>query len=367
LTQLGARGYDSATGRFTQADPVLDPGDPQAMNGYSYSKNTPITGSDPSGLATACTDGGEVCETYNSSTNTYHYTTNQQALDQAQRASTGNQPSTKPTQNNSPQPERSSCSWWDVVCSVQQHMTVFIAVVTVIAVAATVACAIMTAGTCLVAVAAGATEGALWGGTGMLIGAAVSAGAELFGALAVAGGAGLAAAEVAEVASADAGKIDGAGSNAVAKAATSDSGGAKAGASEPPTSEPATGESPAEEPGTSEPVGCKNSFAAGTAVLMADGSSKPIQDVHVGDQITNKEPETGQVQTHTVMATHVTDDDTDFVDLTVQTPSGTSVVTVTAHHLFWDATMHSWVGAADLHTGDLLDTVDQKAATVSAR
>jgi RHS repeat-associated protein len=360
LTQLGARGYDSATGRFTQADPVLNPGDPQAMNGYAYSKNTPITGSDPSGLATACTDGGEVCETYNPHGGSkcpggYCEHINQQAMDQAKRASSGNTPSTTPTQNASPQPERSSCSWWEVVCSIEQHMTVFIAVVTVVAVAATVACAIMTAGTCLIAVAAGATEGAMWGGTGMLIGAAVSAGAEVVGALAVAGGAGLAAAEVAEVASADAGKIDGAGSNAVTKAAASDSGGVKAAESETPTAEPPTGERPSEEPSTSEPAGCKNSFAAGTAVLMADGSSKPIQDVHVGDQITNKDPETGQVQTHTVMATHITDNDTDFVDLTVQTPSVTSTITVTAYHLFWDATTHSWTAADNLRVGDEFD------------
>jgi hypothetical protein len=98
---------------------------------------------------------------------------------------------------------------------------------------------------------------------------------------------------------------------------------------------------------------------------MADGSSKPIQDVHVGDQITNKDPATGKVQTHAVIATHITDDDHDFVDLTVQTPSGSSTITVTAHHLFWDSTEHSWTAAEDLKPGDRLDTLGTDLGTVA--
>ncbi len=50
LTHLGARDYDTALGRFISLNPVLDPADPQQINGYSYADNTPITGSDPSGL-----------------------------------------------------------------------------------------------------------------------------------------------------------------------------------------------------------------------------------------------------------------------------------------------------------------------------
>jgi RHS repeat-associated protein len=50
LTHLGAREYDPSTGRFTTVDPVLDPGDPQQLNGYAYANNNPTTGSDPTGL-----------------------------------------------------------------------------------------------------------------------------------------------------------------------------------------------------------------------------------------------------------------------------------------------------------------------------
>ncbi|WP_217208954.1 polymorphic toxin-type HINT domain-containing protein [Streptomyces sp. AC550_RSS872] len=50
LTHLGAREYDPETGRFLSVDPVLDLTDPQQINGYAYSNNSPVTFSDPTGL-----------------------------------------------------------------------------------------------------------------------------------------------------------------------------------------------------------------------------------------------------------------------------------------------------------------------------
>ncbi|MGQ4718791.1 polymorphic toxin-type HINT domain-containing protein [Streptomyces anulatus] len=50
LTHLGAREYDPATGRFLSVDPIMDLTDPQQINGYAYSNNNPLTFSDPSGL-----------------------------------------------------------------------------------------------------------------------------------------------------------------------------------------------------------------------------------------------------------------------------------------------------------------------------
>ncbi|HEX6682771.1 MAG TPA: RHS repeat-associated core domain-containing protein [Candidatus Limnocylindrales bacterium] len=47
---LGARELDPATGTFLSVDPVIDVGDPQQLNGYSYANQTPITMSDPDGL-----------------------------------------------------------------------------------------------------------------------------------------------------------------------------------------------------------------------------------------------------------------------------------------------------------------------------
>ncbi|MEY9211602.1 hypothetical protein NI17_009615 [Thermobifida halotolerans] len=50
LVQLGARAYDANTGRFISADPIIDFADSQQMHGYAYANNSPITFSDPSGL-----------------------------------------------------------------------------------------------------------------------------------------------------------------------------------------------------------------------------------------------------------------------------------------------------------------------------
>lgn len=48
LTKLGARYYDSTTGRFTQPDPSW-----QEKNSYAYAQCNPTNNSDPSGLASA--------------------------------------------------------------------------------------------------------------------------------------------------------------------------------------------------------------------------------------------------------------------------------------------------------------------------
>ena len=50
LTHLGAREYDSKIGRFISVDPIISPGEPQQINGYSYANNNPTTYADPSGL-----------------------------------------------------------------------------------------------------------------------------------------------------------------------------------------------------------------------------------------------------------------------------------------------------------------------------
>jgi len=62
LTHLGAREYDPAIGRFLSVDPVMDEGDPQQWQAYSYANNTPITMSDPDGLAPC--EPGEDCSGY---------------------------------------------------------------------------------------------------------------------------------------------------------------------------------------------------------------------------------------------------------------------------------------------------------------
>ncbi|MFE7069162.1 polymorphic toxin-type HINT domain-containing protein [Streptomyces sp. NPDC057620] len=57
LTHIGAREYDQSTGRFLSADPIIDVADPLQMNGYAYANNSPVSKSDPTGLKVACGAG----------------------------------------------------------------------------------------------------------------------------------------------------------------------------------------------------------------------------------------------------------------------------------------------------------------------
>lgn len=60
LSSLGARQYDSSTGRFISADPILDTSDPSQMLGYQYADNNPVTYADPSGLRPVDPSGNEI-------------------------------------------------------------------------------------------------------------------------------------------------------------------------------------------------------------------------------------------------------------------------------------------------------------------
>ena len=61
LTHLGAREYDADTGRFISVDPIIDHNDPQQMNAYAYSNNTPVTMHDPDGQWRIL-PGGHYCD-----------------------------------------------------------------------------------------------------------------------------------------------------------------------------------------------------------------------------------------------------------------------------------------------------------------
>ncbi|WKX09791.1 LamG-like jellyroll fold domain-containing protein [Streptomyces sp. NL15-2K] len=168
------------------------------------------------------------------------------------------------------------------------------------------------------------------------------------------------------------------------------------------------------ESGNSCPV---HSFTGSTRVLMADGSAKAIDQVRVGDTITNSVPGTAGTQAHKVTAVIVTHTDHDFVDVTLKktpgsaakqtvrggakslarkvarkaafglaasaavlgalgashghgqepatapvaavssaTPAQDEHLTTTFHHPFYDETQSAFVDAKDLHSGDTLQT-----------
>lgn len=103
-------------------------------------------------------------------------------------------------------------------------------------------------------------------------------------------------------------------------------------------------------------TGPGNSFDGDTRVLLADGSSKPICEVRVGDQVLATDPDTGRTEGHTVTRLIVGSGEKDLVDVTVATPGGLATLTATDGHPFWDGADHVWVDAEDLTTADRLRT-----------
>jgi hypothetical protein len=106
----------------------------------------------------------------------------------------------------------------------------------------------------------------------------------------------------------------------------------------------------------------RNSFPGATRVRMADGTTKAIDDVRIGDVVLATAPETGHTEGRTVTRTIYTPNDTDFVDITINV--GTAQITATQHHPFWSPSAHRWIDAGDLVPGQTLRTDDGGTVTV---
>jgi RHS repeat-associated protein len=105
-----------------------------------------------------------------------------------------------------------------------------------------------------------------------------------------------------------------------------------------------------------------HSFTAGTAVLLADGSTAPIDSIEPGDRVWATDPVTGESGPRLVtdVLVHVEDD-----ALVVITADG-ATITATDHHPFWDPEDKEWVAADDLAAGDRLATADGDVVDVEA-
>jgi hypothetical protein len=102
-----------------------------------------------------------------------------------------------------------------------------------------------------------------------------------------------------------------------------------------------------------------NSFVAGTPVLLADGRTRPIQDVRVGDEVWATDPVTGVSEPRRVTDLIVGYGVKHLVDIAIvpdPAQSGLvrspSTLTATDTHPFW--TDGRWVNAKDLRPGDRL-------------
>ncbi|MEV4847949.1 polymorphic toxin-type HINT domain-containing protein [Micromonospora matsumotoense] len=83
---------------------------------------------------------------------------------------------------------------------------------------------------------------------------------------------------------------------------------------------------------------------------MADGSSKPISDVRVGDKVLATDPETGETSARPVTHTWIHEDG--LRELKV----GGATVATTEDHPFWVASEKRWLGAGKIKRGQKLSS-----------
>ncbi|WP_435238607.1 polymorphic toxin-type HINT domain-containing protein [Streptomyces sp. YPW6] len=108
-----------------------------------------------------------------------------------------------------------------------------------------------------------------------------------------------------------------------------------------------------------------HSFLPGTRVLLADGTSKEIEDVEKGDVVLATDPDTGETRAKEVIETILTKDDKVFTELTVTTASGEASIVATDTHPFWSVNEKKWIDAGSVRTGTKLLTSDGRSVDVT--
>nr|WP_329167716.1 ricin-type beta-trefoil lectin domain protein [Streptomyces sp. NBC_01267] len=95
----------------------------------------------------------------------------------------------------------------------------------------------------------------------------------------------------------------------------------------------------------------KDSFPAGTRVMLAGGASKPIDMINPGDRVLATDPNTGITGSASVTATFSHPADR-LLQITLA--DGEQILTTPGHRMYVPG--HNWVKASGLHAGDFLRT-----------
>ncbi|MEW2505680.1 RHS repeat-associated core domain-containing protein [Amycolatopsis sp. NPDC047767] len=367
LTHLGAREYDPTTGRFTKTDPELNPASPQSFNAYSYANNSPVTMSDPDGLAACVVFGGDDGRWCYSDTpqgktcncgQLYHTEAQRQAAQQAKQSGKAKRDQYVASHNvdldayHQAQATAKKSKWdvfvdaagelvksligWDDIKDCVTQGAIGACVRTIIS--------FIPWGKIL---KTGEIVEAFWKGARAL----VTFGREV---------------EKAEKVVVDTERVladaERAGADAEQMAVEAQESAAQAKQAAEEAKASGTSESSAGS-GSSHPD-C-NSFVAGTQVLLADGTTKSIEQVHNGDVVLTTDPATGVQERHTVVGTIVHGDEDARTQITVESDGKSGTVTATDWHLFW-VEGRGWTAIGDLKPGDHLHSADDHASTIVA-
>ncbi|MCK2251463.1 AHH domain-containing protein [Crossiella sp. S99.1] len=100
-----------------------------------------------------------------------------------------------------------------------------------------------------------------------------------------------------------------------------------------------------------------NSFVAGTLVLLADGTTRPIEQVTAGTQVRATDPNTGSTTARPVLAQITGTGQKQLAQLTLSDGQHTATLTATSNHPFFDAELRAWIKAGDLRPGKTLTSL----------
>ncbi|WP_329109367.1 polymorphic toxin-type HINT domain-containing protein [Micromonospora sp. NBC_01699] len=327
LTHLGAREYDPQTGRFISVDPIIDPRDPQQMHGYAYANNAPTTLTDPDGLKPACSADG---------------TSESEAACNGSGSSAPPAPAPKdPTtpaqldqvvEDAKADKERAEAvkkkSFLDIIKEQGLAFLLdFFGISDII--------------NCFTKGDIGACVSTL---IGMIpVGKVLKSGKSVWKGVNRAFESYKSWQKAIRLADDAIARADEAIALAQRKAAELREALGKI--------ETAAGD-----------LCERNSFVPGTRVLMADGTTKPIEEVRVGDEVAATDPETGESGTRTVTKEILGTGDKTLVKISIDTDGAagdaSATITATDAHPIWVANTASWTNAADLKSGDDVLTPD---------
>ncbi|MFF4181276.1 RHS repeat-associated core domain-containing protein [Streptomyces sp. NPDC001750] len=321
LTTIGAREYDSFLGKFISPDPVVDTSDPQQLNAYAYAHNRPVSASDPTGLYDP--DERAYCQQHPSSCTDLRVKTGQTKHQQQANDARDNLNRAESNLSGSKHRIKQTVKAITKIVMDQLGITAALDCFSSGDLGACGETALNVAGSF-----AGGLAGKFlakygtpwnWNKAYKLIKRVTGLVADLVD-----------GAQEMWKASKAYDKAKGAWAAAKSKLAKSD---------------------------------C-HSFLPGTQVELADGKRKNIEDVALGDTVVTTDPKTGKKLTRKVVGTIVTENDKEFVDLTVTTPDGDSSLVATVTHPFWVANEHRFVDAGDLKPGMMLQTPEGKTYPV---
>ncbi len=307
LTHMGAREYDPAIGRFISIDPIMDLADPQQWQGYNYANNNPTTWADPSGLAKEEMSAGAMW-------------------------SGGTAP---------------SCTkgFWE--CLSNSPLAYFPILGTAIEAGATV-----------YYVSQGDFDKALEHGATIIVGGAGKAVMHIGGKIIK-----FAVDKTRKTPDIPGATVKNPYGASHVDDPVDDVGDIKnhtRNKPPAPAEPPAPGKASTGTPNTSQTPASCNSFHPDTPVLMADSTTKTIEQLRVGDVVLATDPETGRTAAKTVVATITGHGTKQLVEITIDIDGGagdaTAKLIATDGHPFWVPALNKWIDATDLNPGTWLRT-----------